>query len=120
MIRRRPRITIGVSRRSDTPELDRHRNPVYTYSEFEPVQVFVVAPSTRSEPTEQGRSNAVLTAWDIYAPLDTTVGPYDRVRLPDGTITEVIGEVGRWADNPHALGVGRHKGVQFTVERRQG
>lgn len=120
MIRRRPRVTIGISHRSDSPQRDRHGNPVYTYSVFEPVKVFVVAPSARTEPTEQGRPNAVLTAWDIYGPLDLTVGPYDRVRLPEGTITEVIGEVGRWADNPHAIGRGRHKGVQFTVEWRQG
>lgn len=119
MIRRRPRVTIGVSRRADTTQRDRHGNPVQTYSEYEPTAVYVVAPSTRTEPTEQGRPNAVLTAWDIYAPLTLNIGPYDRVRLPDGTDTEVVGEIGRWADNPHALRA-RHEGTQFTVERRQG
>lgn len=119
MIRRRPRITIGISRRSDTPQRDRHGNPVQTYSPYTPALVYVIAPSSRTEPTEQGRPNAVLTAWDIYAPLGLSIGPYDRVQLPDGTETEVVGEIGRWAQNPHAS-QGRHEGTQFTVERRQG
>lgn len=120
MTLRKTNIAIGVSHRSEQPERDRHGNAKHTFSDFQPEYVYLIAPSSRTEPTEQGRSNAVLSKWDIYGPLSLTIGPYDRVKLPDGTITEVVGEVGRWDHNPHSLHTTQHTCVEFTVERRQG
>ena len=120
MINRRPRIPIEVSHRAETPTKDRHGNPVYAYSGWETRRVYVIAPAARDEPSEQeGRPNAVLTGWNIYGPPTTSIGPYDRVRLPDGTVTEVVGEPGVWANNPHSP-TGRHEGVQVRVERSKG
>ena len=123
-MRSRRRITaqVKVERRSATETRNRHGNPVYEYGAPEPVGVYSIAPATSSESSETGRPNSVVTGWTIHAPLDTQVSAYDRITLPDGTRTEVIGEVGRWERNPHAVAsrLLRNEGVQITVQSTKG
>lgn len=111
-------INIGLKRRVSGGK-DRHGNPVNTWAEPVTVPVLGIAPASREEPREQGRFDAVYTVWTIYAPLGTEVGPYDRVVLPGGVETDVVGEVGVWSNNPHSLNQ-NHGGVVFSVQRRAG
>ena len=99
---RRITAEVKLERREATGERDRKNVPIYTHSEPEDVGVYSIAPTTSEEPRGDGRPNAVITGWTIFAPLGTQVSAYDRITLPDGTLTEVVGDIGRWKRNPHA------------------
>lgn len=113
-------ITIGLKRRLEGAE-DGLGNEIEAYAEQEPLNVLGIAPRNRDEPREEGRRQAVSTVWDIYAPLGTEnrVGPHDRIVLPVVGETNVVGEIGVWANNPHSSNP-NHGGVVFTVERKAG
>lgn len=115
---RRSTVNIGV-KRFEAGALDAHNNPKRVWAEPTPTPVWLVAPSQREEPATQERPYTVQTVWDIYAPPDTEIGPYDRVILPDGTICEVIGDIARWNHNPYQTGIPQ-RCVQFTVKHYQG
>jgi hypothetical protein len=59
----------------------------------------LVAPSVQSEPGEPNRS-AVVTGWHIVSQPGRSfpVHSRDRIQLPGGQITEVMGEVAEWPD----------------------
>lgn len=84
-----------------------------------PVRVYGIAPSSSDEPEERNRA-AVITAWDIYAPPGTRVGPRDIVRLPDveGDL-QVKGEPAIWETNPYGTPMG-NIGVVLKVEKADG
>lgn len=83
------------------------------------VRVYAIAPSTSDEPEERNRTS-VVTAWDIYAPPGTRVGPHDVVRIPDvaGDL-QVKGEPAIWETNPYGTPMG-NLGVVLKVGRADG
>lgn len=83
------------------------------------VDVYGIAPSGSDEPEARNRS-AVVTAWDIYAPPGTRIGPHDIVRLPDveGDL-QVKGEPAIWESNPYGTPMG-NLGVVLKVEKADG
>lgn len=83
------------------------------------VGVYGIAPSTSEEPEARNRS-AVVTAWDIYAPPGTRIGPHDVVRLPgvEGDC-QVVGEPAIWEHNPYGSTMGSF-GVVVKVEKADG
>lgn len=121
-MRRRITATVQVERRITGEERDRKGNPLYTFDPPTPVGVYAITPNVSTEPDEVGRPNAVVTGWTLYAPLDTRVSAYDRVTLPAGTRTEVVGEVARWEKNPHTRvhRMLRNEGIAVTVEATKG
>lgn len=118
-MRRPPKVPLTITHRSTTTQRDRHGNPVAGPPVVETVKVWVIAPRTRDEPRTQDRPGAVSTVWDIYAPLTVHLDHRDQVTLPTGEVCEVIGDVGVWANNPHARLPG-NEGIQFTVQRKEG
>lgn len=83
------------------------------------VKVYGIAPSSSDEPEDRNRS-AVVTAWDIYAPRGTRIGPHDTVRLPgvEGDC-QVVGEPALWEHNPYGTTMGNF-GVVVKVEKADG
>ena len=83
------------------------------------VKVYGIAPSSSDEPEERNRSS-VVTAWDIYAPPGTRVGPHDVVRIPDvaGDL-QVKGEPAIWEMSPYGTPMG-NIGVVLKVEKADG
>lgn len=83
------------------------------------VDVYAIAPSGSDEPEERNRSS-VVTAWDIYAPPGTRIGPHDIVRLPyvDGDL-QVKGEPAIWEANPYGSPMG-NIGVVVKVAKADG
>lgn len=83
------------------------------------VGVYGVAPSSSEEPEDRNRS-AVVTAWDIYAPPGTRIGPHDVVRLPgvEGDC-QVLGEPALWEHNPYGSPMGNF-GVVVKVRKADG
>jgi DNA/RNA endonuclease YhcR with UshA esterase domain len=114
---RRITAEIQVEKYAEAVETDRYGNPVPGYAAPVSVGVYAVAPKQSTEPDELGR-RAVITGLTVYAPLETDVGPHDRVTYR-GDVYEVQGVVGRWENNPH-VHVNRHEGITFDLERSTG
>lgn len=81
--------------------------------------VYGIAPSGSDEPEERNRSS-VVTAWDIYAPAGTRIGPHDYVRIPtvEGDL-QVLGEPAVWESNPYGSPMGNY-GVVLKVGKADG
>lgn len=97
---------------------DAHGNPTTTYS-TETLQVYGIAPTSATEQASLGRDWATTSTWEIYAPPGTQISAYDRVTLPDGTETQVLGEPRIWEQTAFisALAV---NGVHFVVQAKKG
>lgn len=97
---------------------DAHGNPVTRYSE--PVQVFVyaVSPQLATESTEAGQDFSTDATWEIYAPADVEISPFDEITLPTGEIAELTGKVKRWSQTAFQdlLGV---SGASFVVTEKK-
>ena len=114
-------LGIGQSitvRRKQSDATDAHGNPVVTFSEPETLFVYGVAPKIATESTELGQDYSNTTSWDIYAPLDISIAPFDEITLPTGEVTEVIGKPKRWQQTAliDTLNV---EGTQFVVVEKQ-
>lgn len=115
---RRKTFSIDLIRYVKGPK-DRYGNATMTYADPVKMPVWVVAPRNREEPSTQDRAGAVTTVWDIYAPKGMDISFRDRVQLPTGEMCEVVGEIGIWQNNPHAILKSR-EGIQFTVQKWSG
>lgn len=112
-----PGDTITVQRRLKE-SVDAHGNPVVGFTAPEPVHVYGIAPKVAVESVESGQDYTTDTSWDIYAPLGTAVESFDRVILPTGEVTEVIGEPMVW-DNKPLLNLLSVSGIHFVVVKRK-
>lgn len=82
-----------------------------------------VQPGVQLEPQgfQRGREgdlrDATVTGWKVFSQRGTDIDVFasDRVELDDGTVCEVIGEVGRWP----SPGGGVHH-VEFLLQRVEG
>lgn len=111
----RRRIPLTVRRRV-AGELDRYRQPTYTY-EDEVVRVYAVSPRQSVEPDEDGR-RAVISGLQVLAHVDLDIGPHDRV-LYDGEVWEVEGRPAEYKDSPVRVGLNL-QGKVFNLERSTG
>lgn len=77
-----------------------------------------VQPTTTSESTTEARDQNVI-GWRIRSRggVDLDVVGSDRVRLENGAVCEVIGEIARW---PHPIKPGAVHHVEFDVQRVTG
>lgn len=105
-------------RRKQSDATDGHGNQVVTYGEPETLFVYGVAPKIATESTEPGQDYSNTTSWDIYAPFDINIAPFDEVTLPTGEITEVIGKPKRWQQTA-LIDMLNVEGTQFVVVERQ-
>jgi len=81
-------------------------------------QLVAVQPATSRESTTEPRDQ-VITGWRVFSPagVDLDVLASDRIRLENGVVCEVIGEVGRW---PHPIRRGAVHHVEFDLQRVTG
>lgn len=114
---RRLTTEIQVETYSESATVDRYGNPVGGYTAPVTWPVYAVAPRQSSEPDELGR-RAVISGLAVYAPLETVVGPHDRVTYR-GDVYQVEGEVARWENNPHVSRTSQ-AGIEFNLERSTG
>lgn len=77
-----------------------------------------VQPNKTSESTTDARDQNVV-GWRIRsrAGVDLDIKGSDRVKLENGAVCEVIGEIGRW---PHPIKPGAVHHVEFDVQRVTG
>lgn len=109
---------IEVGKYEQTTERDEAGDYVYGFVS-RLVKVYGIAPSTSDEPEERNRAS-VVTAWDIYAPPGTRVGPHDIVRLPDvAGDCQVLGNAAVWEHNPYGSAMNNF-GVVVKVEKVDG
>lgn len=111
----RRRIPLTVRRRV-VGELDRYRQPTYTYVD-EVVRVYAVTPKQSVEPDEDGR-RAVISGLQVLAHVDLVLGPHDRV-VVDGKVYEVEGEPATYKDSPVRVGLNL-EGKVINLERSAG
>lgn len=100
-------------------ETDWTGNPKDTWEPV-PWPVYAVAPRAQQEPGEANRES-VLTGVTVFAPADgPTPAPTDRVAASDGGRDwEVVGEVGRWDNNPHVAATVQ-RGIVVNLQRTEG
>ena len=115
---RRITATIEVGKHTRTDERDEAGDYVYRFVSRS-VGVYGITPSGSDEPEERNRSS-VVTAWDIYAPPGTRIGPNDIVRIPGvpGDL-QVKGEPAIWESNPYGAPTGA-LGVVVKVGKADG
>lgn len=73
-----------------------------------------VAPRTSSENTDL--RDTVIRGYTLYAPYAADIQPTDQIELPDETVWQVDGDVGRWA-SPYT---GRRPGLEVALTRVTG
>lgn len=99
---------------------DRHRNQVRDWGAAAEllVEYVNVQPVSQYEDGPGANRDRVVDGWRLYtAPGDDLdLQPTDRVRLDDGQVLEVVGDVARWPD-PHTGGV-HH--VEANLQRVRG
>lgn len=100
-----------------TTTTDRYGNTVVDWST--PTETVVAGCAFAPRTTDEDRGNyrqGVIVGLTMYAPPGTNVTATDRIRRADGTVFEVEGQPGEWA-NPFT---GTDFGVQVALRRVQG
>lgn len=73
-----------------------------------------VAPRSSSERTDL--RDTIIRGYTLYAPYDADIEPTDQIVMPDSSVWQVDGDVGRWA-NPYT---GRRPGLEVALTRVTG
>lgn len=100
--------------------IDRYNSsrPDWLHASRTPVTGVSVQPTSSTESLTEPREQTI-TGWRVYtrAGVDIDLRSTDRVELDNGTVCEVLGEIGRW---PHPTRPGLVHHVEFDLQRVRG
>lgn len=107
-------ITIGVKTYIEN-SFDIYNNQSKEWETAVDVLVYSIAPTSTDEPSEAGRSSAVVTGLTVLAPVGTVIGPKDIVII-DGDEYQVDGDISDWSKGPFSWS----PGIEIKLKRARG
>lgn len=109
----RPKYKLGIKRYQEGAE-DAHGNPVEAWGVPELVDVYAIAPTSSTEPSEPGRA-AVIDGLSVLAPDDFEIDAKDRA-VYKGSEYSIEGNLANWNEGPFSF----QPGFQFNLKKVEG